>query len=109
MGTGLTFDQHGNPISLLEWERLFALRTEDLSNDSWWRRRTKIGDDVEVSTVWTGLSHGFGGGRPDIWETMIFGGDHDNWQWRYPTRAEALDDHERIVAKLRAGAPVGVL
>lgn len=47
---------------------------------------------VTVSTVFLGLDHGFGG-RTVLWETMIFGGEHDGEQWRYATRDEAVDGH----------------
>ena len=36
-----------------------------------------------------------------FWETMIFGGEHSDEQWRYSSRQAALDDHERIVRELR--------
>lgn len=32
------------------------------------------GDDVRVSTVFLGLDHCWNGGKPILWETMIFGG-----------------------------------
>lgn len=102
---GQWFAPDGSPIETLEeWHELFKARTENTSNDSWWRRRTVISDEVEVSTVWLGLNHRlFGEGPPLIWETMIFGGEHDNDYWRYSSRQEALDDHERIVRALREG------
>ena len=56
-----------------------------------------------MSSVWLGLNHNWGHGPPLIWETMIFGGDYDEHQWRYPTRQTCLDDHERIVRALREG------
>lgn len=94
----------GTPMEPMEWADLFEQRTEDLSTDSWWRRRTMIDENTEVSTVWLGLNHQFFPGPPLFWETMIFrkgtGGDE---QWRYSSREEALDDHERIVRALRAG------
>lgn len=32
------------------------------------------GTTTNVSTVWLGLDHGFGSGRLEIFETMVFGG-----------------------------------
>ena len=99
----MNYGPNGEPLTTLEWAALMERRAEDLSDDSWWRRRTIIGEDVEVSTVWLGIDYSFGDGPPLIWETMVFGGRCSDWQWRYPTRQTALDDHERIVRTLRAG------
>ena len=54
--------------------------------------KTKKGD-VKVSTVFLGLDHGIGD-PPILFETMIFGGDHDNDQWRYSTWEEAVQGHK---------------
>ena len=91
------FAPDGTPIDLEEWERLFALRAEDLAPESWWRKRTEVEPGVEVSTVWIGLT------ADGSWEGMIFGGAYDEWRWRYASREEALDDHERLVRALREG------
>jgi hypothetical protein len=54
---------------------------------------------VNVSTVFLGLDHSFGGGPPVLWETMIFGGPLDQRrQWRYRSKLEALRGHEAAVA-----------
>jgi hypothetical protein len=47
---------------------------------------------VEISTVFLGMDHGFGG-PPMIFETMIFGGPHDGEQWRHSTWEEAEAFH----------------
>ena len=44
---------------------------------------------VSVSTVFLGIDHSFGGGDPVLFETMIFGGEHDQRQERYCTWDEA--------------------
>jgi hypothetical protein len=64
--------------------------------------KTKIGR-VEVSTVFLTIDHNWAGGPPILFETMIFGGPHDESQWRYHTRAEAEAGHARVVAALRRG------
>jgi hypothetical protein len=98
------FGPDGAELTLTEWSEMFEARAEDMGPESWWRRETRISDEVRVSTVWLGLNHRlFGDGPPLIWETMIFGGEHDEGQWRYSTRQAALDDHERIIAAIRAG------
>ena len=56
-------------------------------------------DGTHVSTVWLGLDHNLGGGRPLIFETCIFGpyaGDVE-FQWRYSTEERARAAHRRIV------------
>jgi hypothetical protein len=90
------YNRAGEPVSLEEWAHLF----EDVS----YRRvaETTIGD-VWVSTVFLGFDHQMFDGPPLIFETMIFGGNHDGEQWRYSTEAEALANHRFIVAALEDG------
>ena len=102
--TGRYFAPDGSPMEQLEWAEMFEKRHEDMAPESWWRKHTVLDDDeVRVSTVWLGLNHRWGEGPPLIWETMIFGGPHSEDQWRYSTKERAFDEHERIVAALRAG------
>lgn len=61
------------------------------------RRREFIinGEKVSVSTVFLGLNHSYHRNTaPILWETMIFGGNHDQEQWRYSSEAEAIKGHE---------------
>lgn len=97
----LYFDPEGKPISQQEWMRLFGAR--GAGADDWWRRRTDLPGQVCVSTVWLGIDHSFGEGPPEIWETMIFGGDHDQECWRYSSDESAFAGHARIVQALREG------
>jgi len=61
-------------------------------------------DDAHVSTVFLGVDHQLTpGGLPLLYETMIFDGQWDNYQWRWSTRADAAAGHARIVAALREG------
>lgn len=71
----------------LKWAKWFETATADriVQQDT-------VGD-VRVSTVFLGVDHNFGDGPPLLWETMIFGGKHDEYQERYTTRAEALAGH----------------
>jgi hypothetical protein len=63
----------------------------------------------EVSTVFLALDHGWGRGPPILWETMVFQRDSDGgWQgslddiqWRYRSRAEALQGHQDVVEEIR--------
>jgi hypothetical protein len=57
---------------------------------------TTVGD-ADVSTVFLGLDHSWGGGPPLLFETMVFGGQYDEEQWRYSTYDDALEGHLEIV------------
>lgn len=49
--------------------------------------------ETRVSTVFLSINHGFHG--TDIWfETMVFGGHWNDFQWRYATLEEAKAGHE---------------
>jgi len=72
------------------------------------RDSVHVGDStvngVRVSTVFLGLNHEYDPRKPPLlFETMIFGGEHDQACWRYGTWDEAEVGHERIVADLQAG------
>lgn len=56
-------------------------------------------DKLWVSTVFLGLDHAWGGGPPMIFETMIFGGEHDQDQERCSTWEEAEAMHRRMCEK----------
>jgi len=49
--------------------------------------------DGRVSTVFLGLDHGWDDGAPVLWETMIFGGSCDGWQWRHRSVEDARAGH----------------
>lgn len=59
-------------------------------------------DGGKVSTVFLGIDHAFGRGAPILFETMVFGGEHDQFQDRYSTREEALAGHA-VAVKLVTG------
>jgi hypothetical protein len=66
-------------------------------------RKTRMslrGQIIEVSTVPLMIDHSWGSGPPLLWETMIFGPDDDDPQWRYSTMAAAYHGHDTIVAAL---------
>ena len=56
---------------------------------------------VGISTVFLGIDHNFFDGPPTLYQTMIFGGEHDGHQERTATRLEALAAHEEAVAMVR--------
>lgn len=92
-------DENGKPVEepdILKWCRWY----QD-SNEKRIVRRTRIGD-VLVSTVFLGLDHGYSPEQPPIlWETMIFGGEHDMWMNRYASVEEAIVDHEYACSLVR--------
>lgn len=59
--------------------------------------RDQIGE-VVVSTAFIGIYHSFMGGPPLLFETMIFGGEHDGYQDRYTTWDEAVEGHKKALA-----------
>ena len=91
------YDRGGKPITMEQWAVGFGDRTlKTVAKD-------QIGD-AKVSTVWLGLDHELGfDGPPLIFETMIFGGEHDKFQERYSTEEQARARHLEIVAALREG------
>lgn len=84
-------DEKGNAVpgpDLMKWARWYGTVERHVGNDT-------LPNGVHVSTVFLGLDHNFSGiGRPILWETMIFGGEHDQYQERYTTREEAIAGHE---------------
>lgn len=88
------YDRDGNPIGDTEWLAGFKDRTyQRVAFD-------EVGD-VQISTVWLGLNHAFGDGPPLIFESMVFGGAHDEDCERYSTEAEALAGHALLLARER--------
>lgn len=85
----------GEPVEchdLMEWARWFE------ANDDARRVAADERQAGNVSTVFLGLNHNFGNGAPLLYETMIFGGEHDGYQERASTRAEAVREHAKALA-----------
>lgn len=97
----LWYDRKGNPLSFQTDEEMRAV--EALLSDPQYKRvaETTLPDGTWVSTVWLGLDHSFGAkGPPLIFETMVFRSELDLREeacLRYPTEAEALAGHTRVV------------
>jgi hypothetical protein len=79
------------PASLEKWAKWFE------GSDETRRVALTKGDDYLVSTVFLGLDHQFGRGEPLLFETMIFGGPHDQYCDRYSTWDEAEAGHAKAV------------
>ena len=65
--------------------------------------RTELPDGVQVSTVFLGLDHAWGGGAPLLFETLIFDGQYDGHMWRWHTRDQAVTGHLAVLDAIRAG------
>jgi hypothetical protein len=77
---------------LLTWAKWFEHNNRIVKS-------TYLPDGVHVSTVFLGIDHAFAftGGAPILFETMIFGGEHDDYQERYSTWEEAEQGHQRAI------------
>ena len=80
---------------LIKWAKWFETAKRHVAQDD-------IGG-VSVSTVFLGIDHAWGSGRPVLFETMIFGGPLDQKQERYSTWEEAEAGHAEMVALVRGG------
>lgn len=87
-------DRNGKPIDA---ETYYALLGGDC------RVALDEFDGQRVSTVWLGLDHNFGRGPLAIFETMIFGGEHNVDCRSYPSEGEALRGHREAVNNLHRG------
>ena len=89
----------GEPVpcaDVLEWARWYETADRKVA-------RTDAGDGIKVSTVFLGLDHNFGfHGPPILWETMVFGGAHNEHMRRYATRGQAVDGHNETVLMVKA-------
>ncbi len=92
-------DDEGNPVienDFMKWSEWFATTDRTVCFQT-------VGEGVTISTVFLGLDHNFwDDGPPVLWETMIFGGTHDDYQVRYSSQQEAMDGHAEAVAMVRA-------
>jgi len=79
-----------------------VVKCDDLNTWAQWFEKAdrKVAFDdkngISVSTVFLGLNHNWGEGEPLIFETMIFGGPHNEDQQRYSTWEEAEIGHKKM-------------
>lgn len=60
-------------------------------------KQTDLRKNVRVSTVFLGIDHAYLNGPPMLFETMIFGGEHDEYCERYSTWEQAEKGHEEAI------------
>ena len=106
MGLGI-YDRDGNEITTEQWSAMLAQKEPDM------RRVAKavLPDGRVVSTVWLGLDHRFGEGKPLIFETMVFGSEGDFASLdceRYETLSDAEYGHHGMVDKWLDAPPASV-
>ena len=91
------YDRNSDTIGRDEWMKLF----EDIEY-----RRVALYEEgnYTVSTVWLGLDHSFGEGKPLIFETLVIrGADYEGEvMYRATTEEEALDQHAMVVSMLES-------
>lgn len=78
-------DEEGKPVlveDILEWAQWFEHADRTIAYDEL--------EGGRISTVFLSVDHGFFGSHPILWETMIFGGEHDGYQRRYRSKDGAL-------------------
>lgn len=57
--------------------------------------------ELQISTVFTGIDQNWGGDKPILFETVVFGlPDELRPQWRFSTWDEAMAKHQQLVATL---------
>lgn len=83
---------------VLQWAREFGKSNRQVAS-------TEV-DGVRISTVFLGMNHRYDYGSekrlpPILWETMVFGGEHDQDQWRYDSIEKAKGGHKKAVAIVR--------
>lgn len=92
-------NRKGNPVkckSLGHWVKIFDDKKRLVA-------KTKVGKAL-VSTVFLGVDHNFEKGPPILWETMVFGGPHDQECERCGgQRRDALNMHRRMIARVKKG------
>lgn len=92
------YDIDGRAIGWREYGNLSD--NNDYRRVGWW-----TDGDATLSTVWLGLDHNFGRGPLAIFESMVFGGEHDQAVRRYATHEEAIEGHKQAIADLQLGLP----
>ena len=96
-------DDQGNPVEepdIHKWSQWYSTADKTVA-------RAEI-DGIVVSTVFLSIDHAFGDGQAQLYETMIFGGKHDQYQQRYANRARTTALREvRQGTSERVGTIVG--
>ena len=87
-------DKENNPMICNDMQDYIKWEEENVNQKK--VKQDTIGD-ILVSTVFLALDHGFGSKAPLLCETMIFGGEHDQYQDRYSSYEDALKGHQQAL------------
>jgi len=91
-----TLDNNNKPIAAASITEAAKWLDENLERKV--VKQDHLDDGVWVSTVFLGLDHAWPkGNTPVLWETMIFGGEHDQYQDRYTSYEDALEGHKKAL------------
>ena len=88
----LNDDKTYRECGLMEWAEQFETMDRHVAKD--------VINGHRVSTIWLGLDHNYFGGKPLLFETMIFVDEHggnDIYVDRYSTWEEAQIGHLRAI------------
>ena len=100
IGETMYYDKEGKEIEALAWGIL-------LSREAYKRvAADTLKNGYRVSTMWLGIDHGFSGGPPLIFETIVLSGPpswHEFDSYRYSTLKEAQAGHIAMVKKWSKG------
>lgn len=94
------------PCDVMTWTETIESQNRDVAKTDigmpqwkiWigkWLKIKKF-EPVWVSTVFLGLNQNWGSDPPLLFETMVFGGEHDGERKRYSTWEEAEQGHKKI-------------
>jgi hypothetical protein len=94
VSSNYVLDENGNPKAepdALKWAKWLEanIMNRHVADETVGKAR--------ISTVFLGLDHAWGGGVPLLYETMIFGGEHDGYQTRCSTKEQAIEQHRAAV------------
>lgn len=100
------YDRQGKKIDVMKWATLLENFEYKRVTQDWIPY-----NQFEVSTVWLGLDHSFGGwSEPLIFETMVFSGEGRELDCaRYASEGEANAGHIKMLAYWREKSALPVL
>jgi len=90
-------DSNNNPIpcsSVNEYQEWYKIHGDTVAKSNF---LDASGKQIIVSTVFLGLDHSYNSKVPVLWETMIFGGEHDQYQRRYTNFYDSLEGHNESI------------
>lgn len=91
----LNEDKTYTPCDLYTWAKQFESIDRHLTDDEI--------NGVRISTVWLGNDHNHFGGKPHLFETMVFKNDDSIYCQRYTTWQEAEEGHKKAIQWVLGG------